>query len=238
MIVHTSIAVGSGSRRLSDHAFGRLLQADEPRHLRIGLTFQDTAQFAHEGRREFAAFDGQHHVLEAVARLKVDTTIYAQVARMFRTREAPREFHCPVLELPRIVLKQVLCGLNAQRHAAHVVVLALNESISLEQHITYELDRQDGNIASYPFPSEQMGSIDRGAAAAERIKDDIASITACRDDALKERDGLLGRIAEAFCGHRIDWRHIVPDVLRRDARSVKQISLEARHPAVLCWPID
>ena len=50
---------------------------------------------------------------------------------------------------------------------------------------------------------------DGGAAAAERVEHHVAGVAAGGDDALEQGEGLLGGVAEAFVGLRVDRRNVV-----------------------------
>ena len=64
--------------------------------------------------------------------------------------------------------------------------------------VTYESDCEVGDVDADPAPVETLCGGDRCAAATEGVKDDIALVARCVDDAFQQGFGLLGGIAKAF----------------------------------------
>jgi hypothetical protein len=56
------------------------------------------------------------------------------------------------------------------------------------------------DVDADPLAPQLLRRVHRGAAAAERIEHHVAGVGGRGDDALQQRDGLLGGVAEAFLG--------------------------------------
>ena len=70
-----------------------------------------------------------------------------------------------------------------------------------------------GDVDPDPLPPELLRRVDRRAAAAEGIQDDVAGVGGGRDDAFEEGEGLLGGVAEAFLGLRVEGGISVQTIL-------------------------
>jgi hypothetical protein len=84
-------------------------------------------------------------------------------------------------------------------------------------------------VDANPVPPELLGSVDCRPAAAEGVKDDIALVGRCGDNALKQSQRLLGRITEALLSLRVEGRNIRPDVRQRRSRHFIEVTLKSRH---------
>ena len=75
-----------------------------------------------------------------------------------------------------------------------------------------ERDRQMRDVYPDPRTAQRLNGGNRGPAAAEGVKHNIAGIAARVDDPFKQGLRFLGGVAEAFGGLRVDWRYVRPHI--------------------------
>ena len=104
--------------------------------------------------------------------------------------------------------------------ARQVLRRAVGEELDIRegraQTLFDQADGKMGDVDADPTTPKFLGGMDGGAAAAERVKHHIAGVGRGVEDAFKERDGLLGGVAEAFFG--LEKRREVPDRNASDLR--------------------
>lgn len=93
------------------------------------------------------------------------------------------------------------------------------------------------DINPKPAPPKLLGGSYRRTTAAEGVKNHIAGVTAGLNDALKERQGLLRRVAEALSCFRIQRIDIDPNILKWRASYFVKIPSIAWPSSHFGWPI-
>ncbi len=71
-----------------------------------------------------------------------------------------------------------------------------------------EMNGEMGDVDTDPTAVQFLRGMDRGAAAAERVKDEITFVGGSGDDPFEQREGFLGGIAEAFRVTRAEPAHV------------------------------
>jgi hypothetical protein len=98
-------------------------------------------------------------------------------------------------------------------------------AVSVAQPILDERGGQLGDVDADPLAAQLLGGVNRRAAAAEWVKDEIAGIAAGAEDALKKDDGFLCGVAEAFRSRRGKGRNVRPNILERRSTALVQVFL-------------
>ena len=71
-----------------------------------------------------------------------------------------------------------------------------------------EIDGEISDINANPLPTELLRRMNRRAATAKRIKDNVAFIAAGFNDAFEQRERLLRRITQTFLGLSANWIYV------------------------------
>ena len=115
---------------------------------------------------------------------------------------------------------------------ARCLQLALHTDEPLARGVNTEL----AEIGGDPFAPQLLRH--RRAAAAEKVRHQIAFVAARFDDALEQGFGLLGGVAQAFISLRIYIRNVIPNCLKRyPVLRINKI-LEPRHTLIASWKDD
>ena len=125
-------------------------------------------------------------------------------------RSRPYQSERPPLELIRILLRQGTGILEARRFPNDLELTLLTEGIT--ESVTYQRYGQVRHINPDPAPGELLGRRNGRAPTAEQIENHVTFIAACFNDALKQTDGFLRRIAKTFGSLGAERLDIGPDV--------------------------
>ena len=79
------------------------------------------------------------------------------------------------------------------------------DAAAVTQTAGHQIDGQWLDIDAEPAAPEALRGFDGGAAAAERIEDEVALVAAGADDALEEGERFLGGVTEAFTRPTPNW---------------------------------
>src|SRR5271166_3897090 len=115
----------------------------------------------------------------------------------------------------RILLRQLVRIGDGHRLTDYVIAFANLGTKDVAQSLLDEIDRERRDVNSNPTPLESLRGDDRSATSAERVENEVALVAARFDDAFEQRLGLLGGIAEAFLGLRVDRWNIVLQAVHR-----------------------
>ena len=213
--------VKAAGLRLKQHRLGRLLQRDEHADLRVRLAVERAAQIADVFHADLAAFDLHDHPFRVCAGIvmKCDDAVNAGIRALFallalrvaavRTRR--HQADRPPLELIAVN------GFGQMPRSGEVFRLADNRvaAIPLDVEGVFEavFDVRDGemrHVNAEPRAAQFLRGVNRRAAAAERVKHDVAFVAAGLNDALQERERLLCRVAETLLIMRTERLNISP----------------------------
>ena len=137
----------------------------------------------------------------------------------------------PELEGVRVLIEQSLSAVVVLRQADDLELRGSAEGLG--EAALDQVDGERSDIDADPLAAEFLGGVDGGAAAAERIEDDVAGIGRGGDDALEQGDGFLGGVAQALGGLGSDWRNVCPERLKRNSRHLVEVALLAWYGAWL-----
>ena len=148
-----------------------------------------------------AALDLHDHALGLAAAIveEVDVAVHARIGALAFVlgRASIDQAERPPFELVAVVLGE---GGGAGR-VFGVAEDGIGTQVLAEGVAQAVADEGDGDVRDVdpdPVAVEPFGRGNRGAAAAERVEDDIALGAAGVDDAFEQGFGLLGGVAEAF----------------------------------------
>src|SRR5690349_2554503 len=96
-------------------------------------------------------------------------------------------------------------------------------TVGVSQPLADQIDGQICNVNADPLPAKFLGSINGGAAPAERVQNNVTFTTRGRDDALQQSKRLLSRISKSFARTGVNGVNICPDILQSHAGVVAQV---------------
>src|SRR3990172_3626763 len=200
--------------RLGDHGLGGGFQGDQHAY-RLLLAIEDADKVAHHGDGDvFAALDGDDGPLVVLfgPGEEGDDAVDAPVGALLFAGDGLR---AEAVEGPPLELVLVMGGEVAG--AGQVHGLADDGDLEAGEGVLHaaanEADGEVGHVDAEPAATELLGGVDGGAAAAEGVQDDVARAGGGVDDALKQGEWLLGGVAEALLGDRINRVYVCPNVV-------------------------
>src|ERR1035437_8320661 len=110
-------------------------------------------------------------------------------------------------------------------------------AVSVLQAVFDEGNRELRHVNADPVPAILLRCVNRRAAAAEGVEQEVARIAARQNNALQQRDGLLRRVAETFFGLGRNCLNIRDDVLNLNAFTIVEITLLLRNLS-FWWPVN
>src|SRR5207247_7390441 len=93
----------------------------------------------------------------------------------------------------------------AERFAA-----GLQLALHLDEPLARGVDAELAEVGGDPFAPELFGHGGGRAAAAEKVRHQIAFVAAGSEDAVKKGFGLLRWVSNALLSLRVDWRNVRP----------------------------
>jgi len=74
-----------------------------------------------------------------------------------------------------------------------------------------QINRQGSNVDANPMTVKLLSGVHSRATTRERVEHDIILVAASLDDPCQQSQRLLGRVAQALGGHRINGNDVRPE---------------------------
>src|SRR5580704_3482285 len=188
----------ASGRRLRDHALRRRLERQKHAHLGAFLIDGDDEILHHRRIEALAALDRDDDFFGLLAVwFYIKKTVHAAVAAFLATfvRLGIDHRERPFLKLVFVLQSKRVRPAEIFWDAGDV---ELESGKGVFQTPLNQVNGEMSDIDADPATVQLLRGVDGGAAAAERIENQIAFVGGGGNDAFKQREGLLGRVAEVL----------------------------------------